>query len=237
MKEEKMLLIIKHTACFNLAWQWIYLTDKTGFLFIGTHCIGLDYFDGFLLNSWTTSWWFVIHWECWELRHSEMFWLLDMSCHCLTTVSCGTRMYTLYLDNGSWVLLYGFLAILQKWITTTDLYTCEKSGLANRGAATWLPCNHSQQPIHEWCLSFVCVRISIVILVTNLPENSCMCSCELHRLSLQRMGTNILPINTIVMGHIWIYNFIIKIPTPECKHVLVVSYVRTHVFVGLCLSQ
>ena len=38
MKEEKMLLIMKHTVCFNLAWQWRYLTDKTGFLFIGTHC-------------------------------------------------------------------------------------------------------------------------------------------------------------------------------------------------------
>ena len=34
-----MLLIMKHTVCFNLAWQWRYLTDKTGFLFIGTHCI------------------------------------------------------------------------------------------------------------------------------------------------------------------------------------------------------
>ena len=30
---------MKHTICFNLAWQWRYLTDKTGFLFIGTHCI------------------------------------------------------------------------------------------------------------------------------------------------------------------------------------------------------
>ena len=40
MKEEKMLLIMKYTVCFNLAWQWRYLTDKTGFLFIGTHCIG-----------------------------------------------------------------------------------------------------------------------------------------------------------------------------------------------------
>ena len=39
MKEEKMLLIMKHIVCFNLAWQWRYLTDKTGFLFIGTHCI------------------------------------------------------------------------------------------------------------------------------------------------------------------------------------------------------
>ena len=38
MKEEKMLLIMKHIVCFNLAWQWRYLTDKTGFLFIGTHC-------------------------------------------------------------------------------------------------------------------------------------------------------------------------------------------------------
>ena len=39
MKEEKMPLIIKHIVWLNLAWQWRYLTDKTGFLFIGTHCI------------------------------------------------------------------------------------------------------------------------------------------------------------------------------------------------------
>ena len=39
MKEEKMLLIMKHIVCFNLAWQWRYLIDKSGFLFIGTHCI------------------------------------------------------------------------------------------------------------------------------------------------------------------------------------------------------
>ena len=44
MKEEKMLLIMKHTVCFNLAWQWRYLTDKTGFLFIGTHCIAASKF-------------------------------------------------------------------------------------------------------------------------------------------------------------------------------------------------
>ena len=38
MKEEKMPLIIKHTVWLNLARQWRYLTDETGFLFIGTHC-------------------------------------------------------------------------------------------------------------------------------------------------------------------------------------------------------
>ena len=39
MKEEKMPLIMKHLVWLNLAWQWRYLTYKTGFLFIGTHCI------------------------------------------------------------------------------------------------------------------------------------------------------------------------------------------------------
>ena len=39
MKEEKMLLIMKCIVCFNLAWQKRYLTEKTGFLFCGTHCI------------------------------------------------------------------------------------------------------------------------------------------------------------------------------------------------------
>ena len=39
MKEEKMPLIMKHIVWLNLAWQWRYLTDKSGFLFIGTHCI------------------------------------------------------------------------------------------------------------------------------------------------------------------------------------------------------
>ena len=33
-----MTLIMKHIVWLNLAWQWRYLTDKTGFLFIGTHC-------------------------------------------------------------------------------------------------------------------------------------------------------------------------------------------------------
>ena len=32
-EKEKMLLIMKYTVCFNLAWQWRYLTDKTGFTF------------------------------------------------------------------------------------------------------------------------------------------------------------------------------------------------------------
>ena len=39
MKEEKMPLIMKYIVRLNLAWQWRYPTDKTGFLFIGTHCI------------------------------------------------------------------------------------------------------------------------------------------------------------------------------------------------------
>ena len=39
MKEDKMPLIIKYIIWLKLAWQWRYLTDKTGFLFIGTHCI------------------------------------------------------------------------------------------------------------------------------------------------------------------------------------------------------
>ena len=39
MKEEEMLLIMKHIVGFNIAWQRRYLTDKTGFLFCGTHCI------------------------------------------------------------------------------------------------------------------------------------------------------------------------------------------------------
>ena len=43
-KKRKCFLIIKYTVCFNLAWQWRYLTDKTGFLFIGTHCITTSYY-------------------------------------------------------------------------------------------------------------------------------------------------------------------------------------------------
>ena len=40
MKEEKMPFIMKHIVWLNLVWQWRYLTDiKSGFLFIGTHCI------------------------------------------------------------------------------------------------------------------------------------------------------------------------------------------------------
>ena len=37
-KKRKMLLIPKYIVWLNLTWQWRYLTDKTGFLFIGTHC-------------------------------------------------------------------------------------------------------------------------------------------------------------------------------------------------------
>ena len=37
-----MPLIMKDIAGLNLAWQWRYLTDKTGFLFIGTHCISSE---------------------------------------------------------------------------------------------------------------------------------------------------------------------------------------------------
>ena len=40
MKEEKMLLTMNYIVCFHRVWQWIYLTDKTGFLLFGTHCIG-----------------------------------------------------------------------------------------------------------------------------------------------------------------------------------------------------
>ena len=51
IKEEKMLLIMKHTVCFNQsAWQWSYLIDITGFLFIGTHCISEGW--GNVLNWW-----------------------------------------------------------------------------------------------------------------------------------------------------------------------------------------
>ena len=39
MKEEKLPLIMKHMVWLNIAWQWRYLTNKTGFLFIGTYCI------------------------------------------------------------------------------------------------------------------------------------------------------------------------------------------------------
>ena len=39
MKEETMPLIMKLIVWLNLEWQWRYLTDKTGFLFIGMHCI------------------------------------------------------------------------------------------------------------------------------------------------------------------------------------------------------
>ena len=45
MKEEKMPLIMKHIIWFSLAWQWRYPTDKTGFLFIGTHCTSLLYYS------------------------------------------------------------------------------------------------------------------------------------------------------------------------------------------------
>ena len=47
MKEEKMPLIMKHIVWFNLASQWRYLTDKTGFLFIGTHCMVGQAFHSF----------------------------------------------------------------------------------------------------------------------------------------------------------------------------------------------
>ena len=33
------VLIMKYIVCFDLAWQRRYLTEKTGFLFCGTHCI------------------------------------------------------------------------------------------------------------------------------------------------------------------------------------------------------
>ena len=36
-----MPLIMKHVVLLKLAWQWRYFTDKPGFLFIGTHGIGL----------------------------------------------------------------------------------------------------------------------------------------------------------------------------------------------------
>ena len=39
MKEGKMSLIMKNIVWLNLVWQWRYPTDKTGFSFIGTHCI------------------------------------------------------------------------------------------------------------------------------------------------------------------------------------------------------
>ena len=41
MKEEKMPLVMKHRVWLNLALQFRYPTDKTGFLFIGTHCSNL----------------------------------------------------------------------------------------------------------------------------------------------------------------------------------------------------
>ena len=41
MKVEKMPLIVKHMLWLKLAWQWRYLTNNTGFLFIGTHFIAL----------------------------------------------------------------------------------------------------------------------------------------------------------------------------------------------------
>ena len=67
MKEEKMLLIMKHTVCFNLAWQWRYLTHNTGFLFIGTHCTVID--------SIFTVFWYIM----WQGRvnfpeYSTFFW-------------------------------------------------------------------------------------------------------------------------------------------------------------------
>ena len=43
IKWKKMPLIMKQIVWLNLAWQWRYPTDKTGFLFIGTHCIGLRF--------------------------------------------------------------------------------------------------------------------------------------------------------------------------------------------------
>ena len=39
MKEKKTPLILKHIVWLNVAWQWRYHTDNTGFRFIGTHCI------------------------------------------------------------------------------------------------------------------------------------------------------------------------------------------------------
>ena len=42
MKEKKMPLITKHKVWLKIARQWRYLTDKKGFLFIGTHGIDKD---------------------------------------------------------------------------------------------------------------------------------------------------------------------------------------------------
>ena len=80
MKEEKMLLIMKHTVCFNLAWQWKYLTDKTGFLFIGTHCIALGAKTNALLvlswqvcnflKSWEQEWHLTVV-ICW-INHNDL---------------------------------------------------------------------------------------------------------------------------------------------------------------------
>ena len=38
-ERREMSLIMKYIVWLNSAWQWRYFTNKTGFLFIGTHCI------------------------------------------------------------------------------------------------------------------------------------------------------------------------------------------------------
>ena len=49
MKEEKMPLILKHIVWLKIAWQGRYLTDKPGFLFIGTQ--GIDVTGSDVLES------------------------------------------------------------------------------------------------------------------------------------------------------------------------------------------
>ena len=65
-----MPLIMKHIIWLNLAWQWRYPTDKTGFLFIGTlyfivtilagtPMLRTRMVYGWIYNSWWTDEWLI----------------------------------------------------------------------------------------------------------------------------------------------------------------------------------
>ena len=60
------------------------------------------------------------------------------------------------------------------------------------------PNNHSTNAVFRL---FVYIFLSWYWWPICQKLNSCMCSCEMHRMSVQRMGTNISPINMIVIGH------------------------------------
>ena len=76
------------------------------------------------------------------------------------------------------------------WVKLTDLYV-EKSGyLIGYLRRRRLPAMYPLATTTPRTLSYVCLyTFSVVILVTNLPGNWCMCGCELHRSLVQRRQT------------------------------------------------